>query len=272
MNWKPNSTRLREGGNVAEMTGAEAGIGANQQLRIALGTMVAHGGTASIKDIYTAVEAVMQPDTLSKQGRDSLRSFISRDCVGAGFVLHHDKNNPGWHITPEGREFLKSDDAQAAETEEVTNAEGNEVTVPSIAVKAVAFEKYVLSFMTATYPEHAWYHQGVHKKHERGLDLVGTRLRPEPGQPRVVGVQVKLHATDNAPGDVEWLKFLAGCYARRVDLGIFVTTGRLTGQQRREAAEAQVAVIDGYDELTRLSKRAGLAAFDLGVPQQEAAD
>ncbi len=244
------------------MTGAEAGLSANQQLRIALEAMVAHGGVGLMPDIYAAIEGAMEPHTLSQQGRATLRSYINRDAVKAGLVLAYDKGKPGWHITAEGQEFLKADVAEGEGQEEVTDAGGAEIAVPTMHAAALGFEKYILSMMKGVYPEHAWYHQGVHKQQERGLDLLGTRLRPEPGQPRVVGVQVKLHAQDNAPSEKEWLKFLAGCFARRVDLGIFVTTGRLTGGQRREAAEAQVVVIEGNEEVSRLAKQVSLSPFN----------
>jgi hypothetical protein len=252
-----------------EMTGAEAGLPANDQVRIALQTMVDCGGSAPVTNIYAALEARMTPHTLSQQGRASLRTYINRDAVRAGFVLPYDRDRPGWHITAEGREFLRSVAGTAEEHEQVTDARGVEVAVESISVRAEAFERYVLDFMKATYPECAWYHQGRHKREERGLDLIGTRLRPEPGQPRVIGVQVKLHAADNAPVEREWLKFLAGCFARRVDLGIFVTTGRLTSAQRREAAESQVTVIEGADELARLASRLRLPRFDEPMSEPE---
>lgn len=256
---------------MSEKTGAEAGLSANRQIGIALETMAANNGVASMQDIYEAVEAVMRPHSLSAQGRASLRTYINRDSVKAAFIAPYDKRNPGWHITAEGREFLKAKpDDDAIEAEEVTDDAGQEVAVPSNAARAHGFEKYVLEMMRRTYPEFAWYHQGVHTKQERGLDLLATRLRHEQGQPNVVGVQVKLHSEQNAPSEKEWLKFLAGCFARRVNLGIFVTTGRLTGGQRREAAEAQVAIIEGYEELNRLAGHVGVAPFD--APEGEETD
>lgn len=248
---------------MAEKTGADAGLDANALTRIALETMVAGGGVAQTADIYAAVEAVMAPDTLSPQGRATLRTYVNRDAVKAGFVAAYDKADPGWHITAEGREYLKAEpDGDADADEEVTDEAGQEVKVPSNQVLALAFEKYVLDMMRRTYPEYAWYHQGVHKKHERGLDLLATRLRPDPDQPGVIGVQVKLHAAQNAPAEKEWLKFMAGCFTRRVERGIFVTTGRLTGGQRREAAEAQLVIIEGYEELNRLAAQVGLEPFN----------
>lgn len=67
-------------------------------------------------------------------------------------------------------------------------------------------------------------------------------------------MQVKLHQPNNAPTQDEWLKFLAGCFARRVESALFVTTGRLTGAQRREAQEARVIVLEGEAEIARLAR------------------
>jgi hypothetical protein len=76
-------------------------------------------------------------------------------------------------------------------------------------------------------------------------------------------VQVKFHAANNAPTEKEWLKFLAGCFARRLETAIFVTTGRLTGEQRREAQEARVVVVEGVAEVNRQAARLGVAPFEL---------
>jgi len=46
-----------------------------------------------------------------------------------------------------------------------------------------------------------------------------------------------------------------------VDEAVFVTTGRLTSEQRREAAEAQVVVIEGRTELDRLAKRHNIEVY-----------
>ena len=89
---------------------------------------------------------------------------------------------------------------------------------------------------------YAWYHQGRDKCRERGLDFVGNRLGDSRGEHSSIGVQVKFHARNNAPTEKEWLKFLAG-FARRLPTAVFITTGRLTGEQRREAQEANVVVL-----------------------------
>ncbi len=43
--------------------------------------MCENGGSASIEDIYAAVEQEMRGAILSRQGRDTLRSLINRDTV-----------------------------------------------------------------------------------------------------------------------------------------------------------------------------------------------
>jgi hypothetical protein len=72
-----------------------------------------------------------------------------------------------------------------------------------------------------------------------------------------------LHQPNNAPTQDEWLKFLAGCFARRVESAIFVTTGRLTGAQRREAQEAKVIVLEGAAEISRLARPHSVEPFEL---------
>ena len=105
--------------------------------------------------------------------------------------------------------------------------------------------------------------QGRDKRRERGVDFVGNRLGDARGEPSSIGVQVKFHSPNNAPTEREWLKFLAGCFSRRLDAAVFTTTGRLTGEQRREAQEARVIVIEGRDEVTRLASQHGIPRFEL---------
>ncbi len=103
----------------------------------------------------------------------------------------------------------------------------------------------------------------VGTRRERGVDFVGNRSGDARGEASTIGVQVKFHLPNNAPTDREWLKFLSGCFARRLDSAMFVTTGRLTGEQRREAQEARVIVIEGQAEVSRLAQIHGLGDFSL---------
>jgi Restriction endonuclease len=122
---------------------------------------------------------------------------------------------------------------------------------------------YIVRVLRAAYPNYAWYHQGRDKRRERGVDFVGNRLGDARGEPASIGVQVKFHKASNAPTEREWLKFLAGCFARRLDAAVFVTTGGLTGEQRREAQEARVIVIEGRDEVSRLAAQHSVERFEL---------
>ena len=76
-------------------------------------------------------------------------------------------------------------------------------------------------------------------------------------------VQVKFHQAKYAPTQMEWLKFLSGCFARRVDSAVFITTGQLTAEQRREAREANVIVIEGQNEVSRLAALYKIERFEL---------
>jgi len=198
--------------------------------------------------------------TLSEQGKTTLRYFINKVAVLAGYVDAHDPARPGWHITPAGRAFAEEDEQQERAIDVGTGAE---TTVPVASALGDAFELWVLKLLRAAYPHYSWYHQGRHKKSERGIDFIGNRIGDVGGEHAKIGVQVKFHKATNAPTNEEWLKFLAGCFARRLPAAIFVTTGHLTSEQRREAQEANVIVIEGREEVDRHADRYGLARFDL---------
>ena len=246
-----------------QTTGFEAGLSGDEQIRVALQRVIERGGEAQMPDIYDALETRIRPMgfALSRQGRASLRFFVNKVAVQAGYVYPHDKDHPGWRITPEGREFVGSPVAAAEVAVNVDT--GTEVKLLPNSVQGAAFERWVLILLRAAYPYYAWYDQGRHKATERGLDFVGTRLGDANDEARRIGVQVKLHQTNNVPTQDEWLKFLAGCFARRVESAIFVTTGRLTGAQRREAQEAKVIVLEGEAEIFRLAQLHGVDPFEL---------
>lgn len=244
-------------------TGYEAGLSGDDQVGIALEAIVGRGGVAQTRDIYEAVEAVINPKgfTLSEQGKSSLRFFVNKVAVDAGYVHPHDREAPGWRITAQGRDFLADRTGQVETSIDVET--GSEETGPSETARGDAFELYVVRLLRAAYPNYAWYHQGRDKRRERGIDFVGNRLGDARGEPSSIGVQVKFHKATNAPTEREWLKFLAGCFSRRLDAAVFVTSGRLTGEQRREAQEARVIVIEGREEVTRLAEQHGIGRFEL---------
>ncbi|HXX65566.1 MAG TPA: restriction endonuclease [Polyangiaceae bacterium] len=198
--------------------------------------------------------------TLSEQGKSTLRYFVNKVAVEAGYVHAHDQSRPGWHITASGRAFAEASE----EHEQAIDVDtGSETTVPTASAFGDAFELYVLRLLRATYPHYAWYHQGRDKRRERGIDFIGNRIGDAGTEYASIGVQVKFHKATNAPTNEEWLKFLAGCFARRLHSAVFVTTGRLTGEQRREAQEARVVVIEGREEIDRIAERHGVPKFDL---------
>jgi hypothetical protein len=244
------------------VTGHEAGLSGDDQIRIVLHEIVCRGGSARTGDFYEALEKVLGPRgmALSEQGKSSLRFFINKVAVQAGYVRAHDPNSPGWRITAEGRAFAE---VEAQEETAVDVDTGVEERVLSGSARGDAFERYTVTLLRAIYPHYAWYHQGRDKGRERGIDFVGNRLGDARGEHGSIGVQVKFHAPSNAPTEKEWLKFLAGCFARRLEAAVFITTGRLTGEQRREAQEARVVVIEGRDEILRLASIHGLERFEL---------
>ena len=94
-------------GNGRLVTGSEAGISGDEQIRIALQAIVENGGIAQIQQIYAAVEAVLKERgfRLSKQGKASLRFFVNKVAVEAGYVYPHDQRKRGWRITPKERVY-----------------------------------------------------------------------------------------------------------------------------------------------------------------------
>lgn len=244
-----------------KQTGAEAGLSGEAQIQIALRTIAANSGSVSIGDLYKVVEHHMNGATLSEQGKASLRFFINKVAVRAGYIYPADPSTPGWRITPEGRQAIQE---AVVPQEEVVNVDTDQTTqVPSNSARGAAFELYTLELLKQLYPLYTWYHQGRHKSHERGLDFIGSQIGHVESRSQFLGVQVKFHAANTAPSQLEWFKFLAGCFARRIDQAIFITTGRLTSEQRREAGEARVVVIEGRDEIKRIAKLNNMARFDL---------
>ena len=249
--------------DLQEATGFEAGLTGDQQIQIALKEIVDKGGTASMTELYIPLEQRLNENgqTLSYQGKASYRFFINKVAVEAGYLYAYEKDSPGWRITPQGREFVTSDLELTESTVDVDT--GLEEEVLSNTAKGAAFELYVQKLLQAAYPYYAWYHQGIHKRNERGLDFIGNRIGDSGEEPKSIGVQVKFYAAKSAPTQLEWLKFLSGCFARRVETAIFITTGRLTGEQRREAQEARITIIEGREEISRLSTLHNIGSFEL---------
>jgi len=244
-----------------EVTGAEAGLSSDDQIRVALQTIESNGGQAEMSQIYDAIEKCLNGPMLSAQGKASLRKLVNSDAVKAGYVYPHDPANSGWRITTEGREFLRS---EPDIVENVLNVDTEQTEIrPSNTVRGTALEQYIIRLLRNMYPHYTWYYQGQHKSRERGIDVIGNLLGESENDVHSIGIQVKFHATNTAPTNEEWLKFMAGCFARRFDSAIFVTTGRLTSEQRREAGEARVVVIEGRDEITRIAKIYGIERFEL---------
>jgi hypothetical protein len=237
-----------------EKTATEAGLTQDEVIFIVLNTIIANNGCATIDQIRDKVNEKLSETNsiLSHQGKQSLARLVNYTAVNAGYIHKHDKDNPGWRITSEGREFVYF--YQGSETEEVFDSvTQQDVTVISNVTLATAFEHYCIELLKKIYPYYTWYHQGRHKRNERGLDIIGERLGETKEEPKTLGIQVKLHQDNSIPTKEEWLKFLAGCFTRKIEKAIFITTGKLNGDQRREAGEGQVTVIEGKNEINRLS-------------------
>lgn len=99
------------------VTASEAGIDGTQQIIIALQTIVLNNGVAKMPQITKAVNSKLKERglKLSAQGEASLRRSVNSDAVKAGYIYHYDKNNPGWMITPKGKNFLIANDKVSKE-------------------------------------------------------------------------------------------------------------------------------------------------------------
>lgn len=242
------------------VTASQAGLTGNDIVRICLERILELGGEAQMSDLYAPIEARMPRARLSEAGQAYIRHRVNQTAVSAGLIEPHDPDRPGWRITPEGRESARQGPCLEAV---VRVATGRQEQSATNAASGLAFERYVLELLKLMYRRYAWYHQGVHRREQRGIDLLGSRLGDEQTGPRTVGAQVKHHGDGRSLAPAEWRSFLAGVAARRLDQALFVTTGRLTGEQRREAHEAEVIVIEGRDEVTRIAAEFGQGRFEL---------
>jgi hypothetical protein len=85
------------------ITGAEAGMSGQEQIRIALQAMADQGGEATIQQVYDALGAALGADRqLSQQGKDSLRSFINRDAKNKAMFTHSTASIPSGVSRPRG--------------------------------------------------------------------------------------------------------------------------------------------------------------------------
>jgi len=94
--------------DVLEMTAAEAGLTIQRQIDIALLELESRGGEAVMRDLYYAVERYMGGAVLSQQGRDTLRSLISRDAVDRGLVHPYNAAIAQWRVTDTGRAYVQT--------------------------------------------------------------------------------------------------------------------------------------------------------------------
>lgn len=244
-----------------EVTAADAGLTKEQQYKLVFKAIL-EKGLLTTEEIYNVINAVLQKNgqMLSIQGKATLRALINNKAVNEGYIYPHDRENPGWRLTPEGRELISSDNLQQ---EIVFNTETQqEETFVSNTVKGTLFEKYCLGLLKIIYPYYSWFHQGVRKNNERGLDLIAEKIGEIRTEYKSIGVQIKNHKESSSPTEKEWLKFLAGCFVRQIDKAIFITTGRLSSEQRREAGEGKIMIIEGVDELNRIAKEYNYEAYE----------
>jgi len=248
--------------NLKEVTYSQAGLTKSDIYSLIFTEMAKHNDGLDIQGIYKIVNAELAKNSqiLSKQGERTLSNLISVGTVSDGFIYPFDKENPNWRLTNEGRNLIGQ---QGKQTEKVfnTETENDEDETPN-SVKGAMLEKYVLGLLKEMHPYYSWFHQGLQKNNERGLDLIANRIGEGHSKHETIGVQIKNHKATSAPTKEEWSKFLAGCFVRHIDEAMFITTGKLTSEQRREAGEAKITVIEGIEELNRIAKLYKYKTYD----------
>jgi hypothetical protein len=240
--------------NFKEVTYKEASLTKENVYSLIFAEMIKYPDGIDTKEIYEIINKKLSVNSqiLSDQGKATLRNLINKYAVLEGFIYPHDKDNPKWRLTIEGKKLIEQ---QGKQKELVFNSktQKNETEIANT-VKGALLEKYVLGLLKAMHPYYSWFHQGIQKNNERGLDLIANKIGEQKTEHKTIGVQIKNHKETSVPQKEEWLKFLAGCFVRHIEEVIFITTGKLSSEQRREAGEAKITVIEGIDELNRIAK------------------
>ena len=95
------------------LTGSEAGLSGREQIDIALKAIVQQGGIAETQQIMRVLNEALRkinPNySLSDQGEATLRFFVNKVAVEAGYVYKHAPQIKGWRITPKGRDYIASE-------------------------------------------------------------------------------------------------------------------------------------------------------------------
>jgi hypothetical protein len=252
-----------------EVTYTEAGLTKENVYSLIFTEIVKYPDGLDTKDIYRIVNDKLSENSqiLSEQGRASLRNLVNKYAVLEGFIYPYDNENPKWRLTNEGKKLVE----QQGEHKELvfnTETQENETEMPNT-LKGTLLEKYVLGLLKEMHPYYSWFHQGIQKNNERGLDLIANKIGEKNSEYKTIGVQIKNHKETSAPTKEEWLKFLAGCFVRHIEEVIFITTGKLSSEQRREASEAKITVIEGFNELKKIKKLYKYKTYDEYIKEDQ---
>ena len=256
-------------GKLEEVTYKDAGLTKEDVYSIVFNELEKNPDGLETKDIYDLINNKLSEKSkiLSTQGKATLRNLINKYAVLEGFIFPHDPENPKWRLTNEGKKLIEQ---QGSQKELVFNIETQkDETEVANTVKGALLEKYVLGLLKIMHPYYSWFHQGVQKNNERGLDLIAHKIGENKSEYKTIGVQIKNHKETSAPSTIEWLKFLAGCFVRHIEEVMFITTGKLSSEQRRESSEAKITVIEGFDELNRIAALYNYKTYDDFIKENE---
>jgi hypothetical protein len=130
--------------------------------------------------------------------------------------------------------------------------------IPSL--KGRDFEDYLSGLLPLVYSDYEWQFTGGDKQTEAGFDFIGINPSSFPLS-RIV-VQAKCHDSGRSPTKEEWLQFGSALLFRQFSAGFFITTGRLTREQRQQAETSGVIrVIEGIKAVDSLAKSYAYPTF-----------
>jgi len=135
-----------------KVTAKEAGLTKHRQYELIF-TKLLERKMLATREIYSVINEELQANNqeLSEDGEHTLRRLINHTATRDGYIYPHDKENPGWRLTPKGREFILSlNSKQQVEGKNVEQliVDKKEIEQPSAIVSSTQ-EQYVESIINS---------------------------------------------------------------------------------------------------------------------------
>ena len=110
------------------VTGIEAGLSENEQIKIVLQTMIDNGGKAELPEIYQAVEREMNDDLIYRPGVNHFDNVLGK--IEDKFISAYNDKRTVWRITPEGRDYIEeSRKSDRVEEEEILSDKADDSSI-----------------------------------------------------------------------------------------------------------------------------------------------